>query len=84
MTTVSYEAGIVAWANEQAWSVLNKKFKLLNIEYIAKEIEDVGKSEQRDTQSRVAVLLCHFLKWQYQPAGQGASWKVSINTKSAC
>ena len=57
MTTVSYEAGIVAWANEQAWSVLNKKFKLLNIEYIAKEIEDVGKSEQRDTQSRMAMLL---------------------------
>ncbi|MGZ8915906.1 MAG: DUF29 family protein, partial [Methylobacter sp.] len=43
-----------------------------------------GKSEQRDTQSRMAMLLCHFLKWQYQPARQGASWKASINTKSAC
>lgn len=68
MTTVSYEADIVAWANEQAWLVRNKKFELLDIEHIAEEIEDVGKSEQRELASRMAVLLCHFLKWQYQPA----------------
>jgi Domain of unknown function DUF29 len=65
MTTVSYEADIVAWANEQAWLVRNKKFELLDIEHIAKEIEDVGKSEQRELASKMAVLLCHLLKWQY-------------------
>jgi hypothetical protein len=81
MTTVSYETNIVAWANEQAWLVRNKKFELLNIEQIAEEIEDVGKSEQRELASRMAVLLCHLLKWQYQPARQGASWKAAIKTQ---
>lgn len=45
MTTVNYETDVVAWANEQAWLVRNKKFELLDIEHIAEEIEDVGKSE---------------------------------------
>ncbi|TAN66795.1 MAG: DUF29 domain-containing protein [Methylobacter sp.] len=81
MTTVNYEADIVAWANEQAWLVRNKKFELLDIEHIAEEIEDVGKSEQRELASRMAVLLCHLLKWQYQPARQGASWQATIRTQ---
>ena len=81
MTMVSYETDIVAWANEQAWLVRNKKFELLDIEHIAEEIEDVGKSEQRELASRMAVLLCHLLKWQYQPARQGASWRATIKTQ---
>jgi len=81
MTTASYEADIVAWAYEQAWLVRNKKFELLDIGHIAEEIEDVGKSEQRELASRMGVLLCHLLKWQYQPARQGASWKATIKTQ---
>lgn len=81
MTTVNYETDIVAWANEQAWLVRNKKFELLDIQHIAEEIEDVGKSEQRELASRMAVLLCHLLKWQYQPARQGASWQATIKTQ---
>ena len=45
MTTVSYEADIVAWANEQAWLVRNKKFELLDIEHIAEEIEDKSRAD---------------------------------------
>ncbi len=81
MITVNYEADIVAWADQQAWLVRNKKFELLDIEHIAEEIEDVGKSEQRELANRMAVLLCHLLKWQYQPARQGASWKATIKTQ---
>lgn len=81
MTTISYETDIVAWANQQAWLVRNKKFDLLDLEHIAEEIEDVGKSEQRELASRMAVLLQHLLKWQYQPARQGTSWQLTIKTQ---
>ncbi|MDP2904474.1 MAG: DUF29 domain-containing protein [Methylovulum sp.] len=81
MTTVNYEQDIVAWANEQAWLIRHKKFELLDIEHLAEEIEDVGKSEQRELANRMAVLLCHLLKWQYQPARQGASWQATIKTQ---
>ena len=81
MTTIYYETDIVAWAKQQAWLVRNKKFDLLDLEHIAEEIEDVGKSEQRELASRMAVLLQHLLKWQYQPARQGASWQATIKTQ---
>ena len=81
MTTVSYENDIVAWANQQAWLVRNKRFDLLDLEHIAEEIEDVGRSEQRELASRMAVLLQHLLKWQYQPARQGTSWQLTIKTQ---
>ncbi|MCX8516523.1 MAG: DUF29 domain-containing protein, partial [Rhodoferax sp.] len=44
----------------------------------AQEIEDVGKSEQRELASRMAILLAHLLKWQYQPQKRSISWQRTI------
>jgi len=74
----SYKADIIAWANEQAAFIRAGRFDLLDLEHIAEEIEDVGKSEQRELASRMAVLLAHLLKWQYQPARRGSSWDKTI------
>ena len=79
--TAHYEADIVAWASEQARLLRSGRFDLLDTEHIAEEIEDVGKSEQRELASRMAVLLCHLIKWCYQPARQGASWLATIKTQ---
>ena len=46
--SVAYEKDIVAWANEQASFIRAGRFDLLYLEHIAEEIEDVGKSEQRE------------------------------------
>ncbi|WP_394751957.1 DUF29 domain-containing protein [Crenothrix sp.] len=78
MATINYETDVVAWANQQAWLIRNKKFDLLDIEHIAEEIEDVGKSEQRELASRMAVLIAHLLKWQFQPDYRGSSWERII------
>ncbi len=80
-TTSSYEQDIVCWANEQAELLLSKQFALLDLEHLAEEIIDVGKSEQRELANRMAVLLCHLLKWHYQPARQGSSWQVTIKSQ---
>ena len=81
MTTINYEADIIAWANEQAWLVRNRKFELLDVEHIAEEIEDVGKSEQRELGNRMTVLIAHLLKWQFQPERQGRSWELTIRNQ---
>lgn len=75
----AYEKDIVAWANEQAQLLRAGRFDQLDIEHIAEEIEDVGKSEQRELATRMALLLAHLLKWQYQPERQGASWHRTIS-----
>ena len=67
-----YETDVVAWASEQARLIRAGRFDLVDREHIAEEIEDVGKSEQRELATRMAVLLAHLLKWQHQPERRGA------------
>jgi len=74
----SYEIDVIAWANEQAAFIRAGRFDLLDIEHIADEIEDVGKSEQREFENRMAVLLAHLIKWQYRPSHRGKSWERTI------
>ncbi len=75
----TYETDIVAWANEQAGHIRAGRFDLLDVDHIAEEIEDVGKSEQRELANRMALLLPHLLKWEYQPDRQTASWQRTMN-----
>lgn len=75
----TYEKDVVAWAQEQAQLLRSGKFTELDIEHIAEEIEDVGKSEQRELASRMAGLLAHLLKWEYQPERRSASWETTIH-----
>ena len=58
-------------------------FAALDIENLAEEIEDVGKSEQRELGNRMAVLLVHPLKWQFQPARRSRSWEATLRVQRA-
>ena len=77
----SYESDVVAWANEQAALLRAGRFDQLDLANIAEEIEDVGKSEKRELASRIAVLLAHLLKWQYQPELRSSSWQRTLKTQ---
>ena len=77
----TYEQDVVAWAQEQAALLREGKLSAIDIEHIAEEIEDVGKSEQRELASRMAALLAHLLKWQYQPDRRGSSWRRTIEVQ---
>jgi Domain of unknown function DUF29 len=76
--TTSYDTDVVAWANEQAHYIRTGSFDKLDLEHLAEEIEDVGKSEKRELASRMSVLLAHLLKWQFQPTKQSQSWQRTI------
>jgi Domain of unknown function DUF29 len=77
----TYEQDVVAWAQEQAALLREGKLSAIDIEHIAEEIEDVGKSEQRELAGRMAALLSHLLKWQYQPDRRGSSWRRTIEVQ---
>ncbi len=66
-----YDTDIVAWANEQARLLRAGRLDRLDIEHIADKIEDVGTSEQRELANRMADLLAHLPKWQFQPERRG-------------
>ena len=42
------------------------------------EIETMGRSEKRELDSQLTVLLVHLLKWHYQPMRRGKSWQLTI------
>ena len=74
-----YETDFHAWANQQAELLRAGNVAAADLANIAEEIESMGKSEKRELASRLAVLLTHLLKWQYQPTHQSGSWRATIN-----
>lgn len=68
-----------AWAQQQAQFLQHKQFDMLDINNLAEEIADLGRSEKRALESYIEVLLLHLLKWIYQPAKRCNSWKSSIS-----
>lgn len=79
--TTAYETDVVAWASEQAQLIRAGQFDQLDLKHLAEEIEDVGKSEQRELASRMAVLLAYLLKWKHQPGKRSKSWEFTIRTQ---
>lgn len=75
---MNYETDIIAWAQQQSQLLRMQQFDLLDIEHIAEELEDAGKSEQRELAHRMMVLIAHLLKWQFQPERRGKSWQLTI------
>jgi predicted nucleic acid-binding Zn-ribbon protein len=76
-----YEQDYYGWIQEQAALLRAGRLSEADIEHIAEELEDMGKSEARGLKSQLARLLKHLLKWVYQPElreQQKNSWRASI------
>ncbi|MEA3643961.1 MAG: DUF29 domain-containing protein [Lamprobacter sp.] len=78
MAATVYDEDFYTWTKEQASLMRAQRFEELDLEHLIEEVEDMGKSEKRALQSFLETLLMHLLKWQYQPAYQGHSWKYTI------
>jgi len=78
-----YDEDVVAWAEQQAALLRSGQWSQLDIDNVAEEIEDVGKSEKRALCHRMAVLVEHLIKCRYQPDRCGASWLRTIREQRA-
>ncbi len=74
----TYDRDFYAWANEQVALLRAGRLGEADIAHIAEEIESMGRTEKRELINRLALLLQHLLKWQYQPERRGKSWRVTI------
>jgi hypothetical protein len=73
-----YEEDFYAWTVHNAKLLREGKLSEVDIEHIAEEIESMGKSEKRELINRLAVLITHLLKWQFQQERRSNSWKYTI------
>jgi hypothetical protein len=79
--TSLYDEDVLAWSVEQAALLRERRWSALDIENLAEEIEDVGNSVRRELGSRMAVLIAHLLKWQFQPQLRSKSWLATIEVQ---
>ena len=76
---IEYEEDLFAWAAKNAELLRQGRLSEIDVEHIAEELEDMGKSERHALSSHLKVLIAHLLKWCYQPAFRGVSWQLSID-----
>jgi hypothetical protein len=76
--TARYDDDTYSWAFEQAALLRAGRWHDLDIEHLADEIESVGKSERRELESALRLILMHLLKWDYQPDKRSRSWTITI------
>ncbi len=73
-----YDQDFVQWTTRNAELLRAGRVQEADLEHIAEEIEDIGKSQRRAVESRLEVPLAHLLKWHFQPDQRRASWKATI------
>lgn len=73
-----YESDFYAWTQQQATLLRNQNLEKLDRVNLIEEIEEMGRREKRELESRLEVLLMHLLKWQYQPGLRSRSWQLTI------
>lgn len=74
----SYDSDFYAWTRTQADLLRHGRFEQLDIAHLIEEVEGLGRSERRQLESRLEVLLVPLLKWQFQPERRGRSWRATI------
>lgn len=75
----TYENDFYSWTIEQANLLKAGKFDSIDLINIVEEILSMGKSEKRELESHLTILIQHLLKWQYQPERQSRSWELTID-----
>jgi len=76
-----YAEDFAVWTARTAELLRARRFADVDIEHVAEEIEDRGKSEKRELQSRLTILIAYLLKWEKQPNKRTTSWRSTINTQ---
>ena len=73
-----YEADETAWLEQTAALVRAGRLDQLDAENLAEYLSDMAKRDRREVTSRLAVLITHLLKWEYQPDRRSGSWQATI------
>jgi hypothetical protein len=75
----SYEADLHQWINEQTAALRAGQSDRLAVTRLIEELDSMSARERRELINRLAVLLAHLLKWQFQPERRCTIWRLTIN-----
>ena len=70
-----YQTDYAAWAARHVELLRAGRYAELDIEHLLEELSDMSKSERRELESRLLILLAHLLKWEFQYPILSARWR---------
>ena len=73
-----YDTDFAEWTAQTAEQLRQGRFDAVDMENVAEEIEDLGKSQRAAVRSQLVRMLKHLIKQRIQPERDGASWRTSI------
>lgn len=73
-----YETDFQAWIQKQVLLLQQRQWHQLDVPHLIEEIESLGKQQRQELRNRLAILLGHLLKWEYQPQNRSRSWLATI------
>lgn len=74
----SHDKDVYGWAIHTAQLLRDKKMNEVDFDGIVEELEEMGGNNESQLINRLAQLVFHLLKWQYQPDFRCRSWLGSI------
>ena len=77
-TYPKHDEDFYGWAMATAALLKQKNYQEADMDSIIEELEDMGISNKHAFKNRLAQLIFHLLKWQYQPDFRGRSWGGTI------
>jgi Domain of unknown function DUF29 len=73
-----YETDFHAWALAQGQALRDRRWDDLDVENLIEEIEALARQQRQELRNRLAVLLGHLLKWEFQVLQRSNSWRATI------
>ncbi|MEM7793514.1 MAG: DUF29 domain-containing protein [Cyanobacteria bacterium P01_C01_bin.118] len=78
LTASLYETDFYAWTQHQAQLMRQGQWHQVDIVNVIEEIESLGRQQRQELRNRLAILLAHLLKWEYQAEKRSHSWLATI------
>jgi Domain of unknown function DUF29 len=73
-----YDRDFYAWTTTMVEALRSNNWSALDIENLVEEMESLGRRERQELGNRLAILLGHLLKWQYQAPQRSNSWRATL------
>src|SRR5438876_594927 len=73
-----YETDETAWLDATEELVRSGRFDQVDAESLAEYLADMARRDRREVVSRLAQLIAHLLKWQFQPDRRSGSWRETV------
>lgn len=76
-----YAADETAWLDAMATLARRGEVAELDLENLSEYLTNMAQRDRREVKSRLALLIAHLLKWEFQPEKRTRSWQSTVVTQ---